>query len=168
MKLKWEKNSRVMELVSQGKIDFEDVIPRTKTELFPFEAATVRLRRVRDKRPFVTVHIRGKATKSQWGGYYGPTCRVNFGGAWQGTPMEHMDSNGQLEQGLTWLDVHKVVEKTHLALGFTNEKEKSNKKDEEGGIWASEKEASEEASEEVPEWLPLKEIDSFEKSCWKS
>ena len=168
MKLKWEKNSRVMELVSQGKIDFEDVIPRTKTELFPFEAATVRLRRVRDKRPFVTVHIRGKATKSQWGGYYGPTCRVNFGGAWQGTPMEHMDSNGQLEQGLTWLDVHKVVEKTKLALGFTDEKEKSNKKDEEGGIWASEKEASEEASEEVPEWLPLKEIDSFEKRGWKS
>ena len=168
MKLKWEKNSRVMELVSQGKIDYEDVIPRTKTELFPFEAATVRLRRVRDKRPFVTVHIRGKATKSQWGGYYGPTCRVNFGGAWQGTPMEHMDSNGQLEQGLTWLDVHKVVEKTKLALGFTNEKEKSNKNDEEGGIWASEKEASEEASEEVPEWLPLKEIDSFEKSGWKS
>ena len=168
MKLKWEKNSRVMELVSQGKIDFEDVIPRTKTELFPFEAATVRLRRVRDKRPFVTVHIRGKATKSQWGGYYGPTCRVNFGGAWQGTPMEHMDSNGQLEQGLTWLDVHKVVEKTKLALGFTDEKEKSNKKDEEGGIWASEKEASEEASEEVPEWLPLKEIAYFEKSGWKS
>ncbi len=161
MKLKWEKNSRVMELVSQGKIDFEDVIPRTQTELFPFEAATVRLRRVRDKRPFVTVHIRGKATKSQWGGYYGPTCRVNFGGAWQGTPMEHMDSNGQLEQGLTWLDVHRVVEKTKLALGFTDEKEKSNKKDEEE---ASEKEAS----EEVPEWLPLKEIDSFEKSGWAS
>jgi len=115
MKLKWEKNTRVMDLVNQGKIDFEDVIPRTQTANFPYEMATVRLAKVREKHPFVTVHIRGK--KIDNGLYsYGPTCRVNFGGHWKGTPNEFMDSNGQLEQGLTWLDVHNVVEKTKKAL----------------------------------------------------
>jgi hypothetical protein len=119
MKLKWEKNSRVMDLVNQGKIDFEDVIERTQTANFPYEMATVRLAKVREKYPFVTVHIRGKESKNtQWGYSFGPTCRVNFGGAWQGTPNEHMDSNGQLEQGLTWLDVHNVVERTKQALGI--------------------------------------------------
>ena len=116
MKLKWEKNTRVMDLVNRGKIDFEDVIPKTQTDNFPFEAATVRLRQVRDKYPFVTVHIRGKGQKSNWGGYYGPTCRVNFGGHWQGKSNEFMDSNGQLEEGLTWLDVHNVVTEVKKAL----------------------------------------------------
>ena len=118
MKLKWEKNTRVMSLVNQGKIDFEDVIERTQTDKFPFEAATVRLAKVREKNPFVTVHIRGKGTKSHWGGYYGPTCRVNFGGHWQGKTNDFMDSNGQLEEGLTWLDVHNVVEKVKLAMAI--------------------------------------------------
>jgi len=107
-----------MDLVNQGKIDFEDVIPRTQTANFPYEMATVRLAKVREKYPFVTVHIRGKATKSQWGIYYGPTCRVNFGGSWQGKANNFMDSNGQLEEGLTWLDVHNVVERTKQALGI--------------------------------------------------
>jgi len=118
MELKWEKNSRVVGLVNQGKIDAKDVIPKTQTANFPAEAATVRLHRVRDKHPFVTVHIRGKDQPSQWGWNNAPTCRVNFGGQWQGTPNEFMDSNGQLEQGLTWLDVHNVVERTKQALGI--------------------------------------------------
>ena len=106
-----------MDLVNQGKIDFEDVIERTQTTNFPFEAATVRLRKVREKNPFVTVHIRGKESNN--GLYsYGPTCRVNFGGQWQGTPNEFMDSNGQLEEGLTWLDVHWVVERVKQALAI--------------------------------------------------
>ena len=108
-----------MGLVSQGKIDFEDVIERTQTDKFPVEAATVRLRKVRDKHPFVTVHIRGKSDvrTHSWGSLeYAPTCRINFGGQWQGTPNEFMDSNGQLEEGLTWLDVHNVVERTKEAL----------------------------------------------------
>ena len=107
-----------MDLVNQGKIDFEDVIERTQTDKFPFEAATVRLRKVREKNPFVTVHIRGKSQQSQWGYSFAPTCRVNFGGHWQGTPNEFMDSNGQLEEGLTWLDVHNVVERTKQAMGI--------------------------------------------------
>ena len=116
MKLKWEKNSRVIDLVNQGKIDSEDVIERTQTDRFPFEAATVRMKRVRDKHPFVTVHIRGpKKTKTNsynnftWD--YAPTCRVNFGGEWGGTANTAMDSNGDLDENLTWLDVHYVVER---------------------------------------------------------
>ena len=118
MELKWEKNSRVMNLVGEGVIDFEDVIERTQTDKFPFEAATVRLAKVREKRPFVTVHIRGKGQKSNWGGYYGPTCRVNFGGAWQGKTNDYMDSNGQLDESLTWLDVHNVVTEVKKAMGI--------------------------------------------------
>ena len=108
-----------MGLVNQGKIDAKDVIERTQTANFPAGAATVRLAKVREKHPFVTVHIRGKSDirTRPWGSYdYAPTCRVNFGGHWQGTPNEFMDSNGQLEEGLTWLDVHNVVERTKQAL----------------------------------------------------
>ena len=118
MELKWEKNTRVMSLVNQGKIDAKDVIERTQTHNFPAEAATVRLHRVRDKYPFVTVHIRGNDRPNQWGYNNAPTCRVNFGGQWQGKANKFMDSNGQLEEGLTWLDVHNVVERAKQALGI--------------------------------------------------
>ena len=104
--------------MAEGKIKANDIIKRTTTDNFPFEAATVRLAKVREKRPFVTVHIRGKGTKSQWGGYYGPTCRVNFGGSWQGKTNDFMDSNGQLEEGLTWLDVHNAVTEVKEAMGM--------------------------------------------------
>ena len=103
-----------MGLVNQGKIDAKDVIERTQTHNFPAEAATVRLRKVRDKYPFVTVHIRGKDLPL----FEPPTCRVNFGGQWQGRANKFMDSNGQLEEGLTWLDVHNLVERTKQALGI--------------------------------------------------
>tara|TARA_Y100000310_G_C20607814_1_gene776431 strand:+ start:455 stop:811 length:357 start_codon:yes stop_codon:yes gene_type:complete len=116
MKLKWEKNTRVMDLVNQGKIDFEDVIPRTQTANFPAETATVRLAKVREKHPFVTVHIRGKNQPNQWGYINAPTCRINFGGQWQGKKNTAMDSNGDLDENLTWLDVHNVVERTKQAL----------------------------------------------------
>ena len=121
MKLKWEKNTRVMDLVNRGKIDFEDVIERTQTDKFPVEAATVRLAKVREKNPFVTVHIRGKSDVRTHSGFsfeYAPTCRVNFGGSWQGKTNDFMDSNGQLDESLTWLDVHNVVERTKQALAI--------------------------------------------------
>ena len=107
-----------MSLVNQGKIDAKDVIERTQTHNFPAESATVRLHRVRDKYPFVTVHIRGNDRPNQWGYNNAPTCRVNFGGQWQGKANKFMDSNGQLEEGLTWLDVHNVVERAKQALGI--------------------------------------------------
>ena len=121
MKIKWERNSRVTDLVNQGKIDYEDVIERTQTDKFPFEAATVRLRKVREKNPFVTVHIRGaKQTRTGWNGQFSydfaSTCRINLGGGWQGQPNTTMESNGDLAENLTWLDVHNVVEKVKETL----------------------------------------------------
>ncbi len=41
-----------------------------------------------------------------------------FGGSWQGSANTFMDSNGSLEKGLTWLDVHNVVERTKQAMGI--------------------------------------------------
>ena len=114
MKLKWEKNSRVMDLENQGKIDFEDVIERTQTDKFPFEAATVRMHKVREKKPFVTIHIRGNGTQSKWGGYYGTTCRINLGGPYNGG----MCPNGDLHESLSWLDVHNVVEEVKETLTY--------------------------------------------------
>ena len=110
-----------MGLVNQGKIDAKDVIERTQTANFPAGAATVRLAKVREKHPFVTVHIRGKSDirKHSWGTYEcAPTCRVNFGGSWQGKVNTAMDSNGDLDENLTWLDVHNVVERAKQALGI--------------------------------------------------
>ena len=110
MKIKWENNSRVTDLVNQGKIDFKDVIERTTTDNFPIEAATVRLAMVREEKPFVTVHIRGKLKKRTYGSH-ASTCRVNMGG-----PCGGMESNGELCEDLAWIDVHNVVEKVKEAL----------------------------------------------------
>ena len=175
-----------MDLVSRGKIDVEDVILRTQTDNFPFEATTVRMRKVRDKHPHVTLHIRGaKRMTKGWNGHafeYAPTCRVNFGGSWQGKTNTAMDSNGDLDESLTWLDVHNVVERAKLAMGITNEKEKDSKEKnsteekvsaekESGEEESGEEESNEEASGEekkIPEWHPLKEIKAFEKRGWSS
>ena len=110
MKLKWEKNSRVMALAQDGKIEHDDIIARTQTDNFPAEAATVRLSNVRAKEPFVTVHIRGKAKQrtQYWNGRSyecAMTCRVNLGGP----NTKTMNSNGDLDENLTWLDVHSIV-----------------------------------------------------------
>jgi hypothetical protein len=111
MKLLWESNSRVKHLASMGKIDGNDVVPRSRTDEFLDEAATVRLHKVREKKPFVTVHIRGKVAKqtNSWGHSwsYAPVCRINLGGPYSNT----MCSNGDLDENLTWKDVHDVVTK---------------------------------------------------------
>ena len=121
MKIKWERNSRALALEAQGKIKSKDIIPKTTTDNFPFEAATVRMKQVTEKYPHITVHIRGAKKTKQFHSYsyeYGPTCRVNFGGSWLGKENTAMDSNGDLEEGLTWLDVHNVVERTKKALAI--------------------------------------------------
>lgn len=122
MEVKWESNSRVKSLVRGGKIKIEDVIPHTTTDNFPAGAATVRLARVREQNPHVTVHIRGKSRQRPYwnGGTYecASTCRVNLGGHWQGTPNEKMDSNGELDKNLTWLDVHNVVTNVKEVMGI--------------------------------------------------
>ena len=122
MVIKWEKNSRVERLVAEGKIRDEDVISRTKTDNFPAEAATVRLAKVREKNPNVTIHIRGpKEQTKSWNGNafeYATTCRVNFGGTqWRSnTANMTMNSNGELHQDYSWQDVHNIVTKVKAAM----------------------------------------------------
>lgn len=110
MKIKWEKNSRVLNLAAQGKIHPDDIVDRSRTDEFLDEVATVRMHKVREKDPFVTVHIRGKhkTHTRPWGSWnYANVCRVNFGGPHTNT----MCSNGDLDEDYTWQDVHSVVEK---------------------------------------------------------
>ena len=115
MKIKWEKNSRVLNLASQGKINPNDIVDRSRTDEFLDEVATVRMHKVREKAPFVTVHIRGKhkTHTRPWGSRnyrrhgHASVCRVNFGGPHTNT----MCSNGDLDEDYTWQDVHSVVEK---------------------------------------------------------
>ena len=99
MKIKWEKNSRVLGLASQGKINQEDIVPRSRTDEFLDEVATVRMSSVREKDPFLTIHIRGplRHQKKPWGTYkYAST--------------KSMCSNGDLSEAYSWQDVHNVVE----------------------------------------------------------
>lgn len=111
MTIKWESNSRAKHLASLGKIKPSDIIPRTQTDNFPTEATTVRMSSMDRKVPFVTAHIRGKAKKIKgWNGRayeVAQTCRVNFGG----DVHQAMNSNGDLDDSLTWMDVHNIVTK---------------------------------------------------------
>ena len=99
MKINWEKNSRVIGLMAEGKIKHSQIIDRTSTDDFPEEAATVRLAQLSKKFPHVTVHIRGKSRQRPYwnGGTYecASTCRVKLGGEWNGKPNTAMDSNGE-------------------------------------------------------------------------
>ena len=111
MKIKWERNSRVLGLAAQGKIKDEDIIPRTQTENFPAETCTVRMAKPREKAPFITLHIRGKSKKktntyNNFSWECAETCRVNFGGSYDNA----MCSNGNLDEDYTWKDVHNLVE----------------------------------------------------------
>ena len=124
MKIKWERNSKVLSLLAQRKIHPDDIIHRTTTDKFPTGAATVRMTRVTEKTPHVTIHIRGKSNLKTyaWNNTAGTgkqtyecadTCRVNISNNWKtGT----MSSNGELDSDLTWLDVHNAVEEVKETL----------------------------------------------------
>ena len=119
MKIKWERNSRALSLLAQGKIKDEDILPRSRTDEFPAEAATVRMQKLSDKVPHTVIHIRGKSAQKQlWnGGTYecASTCRVTLAGIWGGQPFG-MSSNGELDEDLTWLDVHNIVNRVKEAM----------------------------------------------------
>ena len=124
MKIKWERNSRALTLLAQGKIHPDDIIPRTTTDRFPAGAATVRMARLNEKEPSVTIHIRGKSKKRTYPSYVGggnqtyecaTTCRVNFSNVWSGQDFG-MSSNGELDSDLTWHDVHNVVTEVKEAM----------------------------------------------------
>ena len=113
MKLKWERNSRALNLVAQGKIKDEDILPRSTTDEFPTDTATVRMQRLSQKIPSVVVHIRGKSKQRKlWNGHAyecADTCRVIVGD-------NSMSSNGELDEDYTWQDVHNVVEEVKQAM----------------------------------------------------
>ena len=116
MNIKWEKNSRVNRLFADGKINGEDVIARCKTDEFPPEMATVRIQRLKDKVPNVTIHIRGKSKpQKMWNGNTyecAHTCRVCVGNNY----MSGMSSNGELDEDYDWQDVHDTVTRVKEAL----------------------------------------------------
>ena len=113
MKIRWELNKRVKSLVSEGKITQEDVIEPTQAHNFPPGTCTVRIANPNAPKPRLTLHIRGKSkikTHTYSGGQtieLAETCRVNIGGE----PPYTMCSKGKLDEDLTWLDVHNLVEK---------------------------------------------------------
>ena len=117
MKLKWERNSRALNLVAQGKIEQEDILPRSRTDEFPADAATVRIQRLSEKIPNVVVHIRGKSKQRKlWNGHTyecANTCRVNVASPYG----KVMSSNGDLDEDLNWLDVHNVVTRVKEVMG---------------------------------------------------
>ncbi len=109
MQIKWESNSRVQNLAGQGKIDPEDIIKRTTTDNFPAETATVRMAKVREKEPWVTIHIRGKGTSktNHYNGYQWTSCstmRVNFG-SW----ANEYCVSGELDGRYDFAEVDQVV-----------------------------------------------------------
>ena len=117
MIIKWEKNSKVNRLAAEGKISYEDVIARCKTDEFPPEAATVRIQRLKDKVPNVTIHIRGTSKQRSWNGNAyecAHTCRVCVGNNY----MSGMSSNGELDEDYNWQDVHDVVTKVREAMNI--------------------------------------------------
>jgi hypothetical protein len=107
-------------LAANGKIDYEDIIDRTTTDNFPAEAATVRMQKLSDKVPCTVVHIRGKSKQRKlWNGSgtyeCAMTCRVTLAGIWGGQ-FFGMSSNGELDEDLTWLDVHNIVNRVKEAM----------------------------------------------------
>ena len=116
MKIKWERNNKVMGLVASGLIDEENVIPRTTTWKFEGGTATVRMTQVSDALlPWVSVHIRGKATsKKAWDGsdlLYATTMRVNFG-----RQYKHYSLSGELDEDIDFSMVDRVIKKIKQAL----------------------------------------------------
>ena len=122
MKVVWEKNNRVDELVGTGKISQEDVINRTTTDQFPEGKATVRLKDVRSKRPWVTVHIKSQhnPTLTQqgwmyWNCHHSQTTRVTFGGGW-GTDV--FNFNGYLQDSAPMKAIPKIIAEVKEALSI--------------------------------------------------
>ena len=116
MKVKWETNSRVKRMAAAGLIDPSDIIPRTTTDSFPENEATVRLKDVRAKRPWVTIHIRGEGQSrtNSWNGYtwvHATTMRVNFGHEYRDYSL-----SGELHGALDFSEVDQVVKEVKGAM----------------------------------------------------
>lgn len=82
-KVIWESNSRVKHFAAIGIIDPETIIPKTTTDKFPMNCATVRMQQMQYDIPFITIHFKGsvkKAGSSSNNWSYIPTMRITFGG----------------------------------------------------------------------------------------
>ena len=82
-KVRWESNSRVKHFAAIGIIDPETIIPKTTTDKFPMNCATVRMQQMQYDIPFITIHFKGsvkKAGSSSNNWSYIPTMRITFGG----------------------------------------------------------------------------------------
>jgi len=81
-KVRWESNSRVKHFAAIGIIDPETIIPKTTTDKFPVDCATVRMQQMQYDIPFITIHFKGSEKNAtpanSW--TYLPTMRVSFGG----------------------------------------------------------------------------------------
>jgi hypothetical protein len=114
-KIYWESNSRVKGLLSERKIEPEQIHKRRTTANFEADAATVRIQRLTNKHPVVTVHIKGtpyQHTYAYGGGSFtnSPVLRVTFGGDWQGNQSDMITFNGYLDGASPPLsDVHEIV-----------------------------------------------------------
>ena len=119
MKIYWERNSKVKNLLNQGKISDEDVIQKTTTDNFPNDAATIRIQGITRKHPLVSVHIRGEAFQRNWGGSHTYNCqpvmRVNMGSEYY---EDTHGLSGELPKGVSFLDVHNVITKVRDTLGL--------------------------------------------------
>ena len=109
MKLKWETNSRVKSLASMGLIQPEDIIDRTSTDKFPSNTITVRLKDVRLRKPWVTLHVKGKERK--WTGplgieFYPKTARIHFGHEYNDYSL-----SGELDGELSLKEIGEALEK---------------------------------------------------------
>ena len=116
MKLKWETNSRVKSLASMGLIQPEDIINRTSTDNFPVNTITVRLKDVRARKPWVTLHVRGEAKQhhgpagANWG-LYAKTARINFGHEYNDYSL-----SGEHDGELSLKEIGEVLEKVQQVM----------------------------------------------------
>ena len=123
MNIYWERNSKVRNLLNQGKITDKDIIKRTTTDNFPVEAATVRIQGMSRKIPFITVHIKGKGNTKTYNSLSGlpqtyvhaNTMRVNMGSDYY---EEQHGVSGELDKDISFLDVHDVITKVRETLAL--------------------------------------------------
>ena len=118
MNIKWETNTRVKSMAQEGLINEEDIIPRSRTGMFPQDAATVRIKNVASKRPWVTIHIRGEGQSktNSWNNYtwiHATTMLVNFGHEYRDYSV-----SGELHGAIGFAEVDQAVKKVKLALGL--------------------------------------------------
>ena len=117
MKIKWVNNSRVKGMAAMGIIDAEDIITRRSTALYPADTATVAMRDVQSKRPWVSVHIRGEERENNGVGVRtqtwipAHTMRVNFGHNYKGKSL-----SGELCETLDFAQVDKAVKQITAAM----------------------------------------------------